>query len=141
MELTAALEFARSRDHGVLVTIKRDGRPQLSNVAYALGADGIIRISVTASRAKTANARRDERVSLHVTRDDFYAYVVIEGRAEVTPVATDPGDATVEELIEYYRAAAGEHPDWDDFRRVMVADGRLVLRIHPERAYGMLPAE
>jgi PPOX class probable F420-dependent enzyme len=139
MDLTDAIEFARTRQQGVLVTIKRDGRPQLSNITYSVGDDGVIRISVTASRAKTANARRDERVSLHVTRDDFYAYAVIEGRAEVTPVASDPHDATVEELIEYYRAAAGEHPDWDDYRRVMVADGRLVLRIHPERAYGMLP--
>jgi PPOX class probable F420-dependent enzyme len=140
MELRDALEFARTRDHGVLVTIKRDGLPQLSNITYSLGDDGVFRISVTASRAKTANARRDPRVSLHVTRDDFYAYAVIEGRAEVTPVATDPGDDTVEELIEYYRTAAGEHPDWDEYRRVMVADGRLVLRVHPERAYGMLPS-
>jgi PPOX class probable F420-dependent enzyme len=139
MDLTDAIEFARSHQHGVLVTIKRDGRPQLSNVTYSLGDDGVFRVSVTASRAKTANALRDERVALHVTRDDFYAYAVIEGRAEVTPVASDPHDATVEELIEYYRAAAGEHPDWDDYRRVMVADGRLILRIHPERAYGMLP--
>jgi PPOX class probable F420-dependent enzyme len=139
MELHDALDFARTRDQGVLVTTKRDGRPQLSNITYSLGDDGVVRISVTASRAKTANARRDPRVSLYVTRDDFYAYAVIEGRAEVTPVATDPGDATVEELIEYYRAAAGEHPDWDEYRRVMVADGRLVLRVHPERAYGMLP--
>ena len=77
--------------------------------------------------------------SLHVTRDDFYAYAVIEGRAELTPVAADPDDATVDELVEYYRAVAGEHPDWDDYRRAMVADGRLVLRLHPERAYGMLP--
>ena len=140
MDLTDAIEFARTRQDGVLVTIKRDGRPQLSNITYSVGDDGVFRVSVTASRAKTANARRDERVSLHVTRDDFYAYAVIEGRAEVTPVASDPHDATVEELIDYYRAAAGEHPDWDDYRRVMVADGRLVLRIHPERAYGMLPS-
>jgi PPOX class probable F420-dependent enzyme len=99
----------------------------------------VIRVSVTDSRAKTANARRDPRVSLHVTRDDFYAYAVIEGQAELTPVATDPDDGTVDELVDYYRAIAGEHPDWDDYRRAMVADGRLVLRVRPERAYGMLP--
>lgn len=138
MELNDALEFIRPRRHGVLVTIKQDGRPQLSNIGYALGDDGVIRVSVTDSRAKTANARRDPRVSLHVTRDDFYAYAVIEGRAELTPVAADPADATVDELVEQYRAIAGEHPDWEDFRRAMVADGRLVLRVHPERAHGML---
>jgi PPOX class probable F420-dependent enzyme len=138
MELNDALAFVRDRSQGVLVTMKRDGRPQLSNITYVLGEDGVIRISVTGSRAKTANAGRDPRVSLHVTRDDFYAYAVIEGRAELTPVATDPSDTTVDELVEYYRTARGEHPDWDEYRRVMVDDGRLVLRVHPERAYGML---
>jgi PPOX class probable F420-dependent enzyme len=139
MELTDALAFAAQHPRGVLVTLKRDGRPQLSNIAYHVGDDGVIRISVTDSRAKTANARRDDRVSLHVARDDFWAYAVIEGRAELTPVAASPDDATVDELVEQYRGVAGEHSDWDDFRRAMVNDGRLVLRLHPERAYGMLP--
>ena len=138
MELNDALDFVRARNQGVLVTVKRDGRPQLSNIAYKLGDDGVVRISVTDSRAKTTNARRDPRVSLHVTRDDFYAYAVVEGRAELTPVATDPSDATVDELVEYYRALRGEHPDWDDYRRSMVADGRLILRLYPEHAYGMV---
>jgi PPOX class probable F420-dependent enzyme len=138
MEVNDALDFVRARNQGVLVTLKRDGRPQLSNVAYKLGDEGFIRISVTDSRAKTSNARRDPRVSLHVSRDDFYAYAVIEGRAELTPVAADPSDATVDELVEYYRELRGEHPDWDDYRRSMVADGRLILRLHPERAYGMV---
>ena len=139
MELNDALEFIRERRHGVITTIKQDGRPQLSNIAFALGDDGVIRVSITDSRAKTANARRDPRVALHVTRDDFYAYAVIEGQAELSPVAAAPDDATADELVEYYRAIAGEHPDWDDYRRAMVADRRLVLRLHPERAYGMLP--
>lgn len=139
MDLATALEFVADRHQGVLTTLKADGRPQLSNIAYDAGADGVIRISVTDGRAKTANLRRDPRASLHVTRDDFYAYVVVEALAVVTPVAAKPGDATVDELVEYYRAVAGEHPDWDDYRRAMVADRRLVVRLHPDRAYGMLP--
>ena len=95
---------------------------------------------MTDGRAKTANLRRDPRASLHVTRDDFYAYAVVEAIAELTPVAAEPDDATVDELVEYYRALAGEHPDWDDYRRAMVADRRLIVRLRPERAYGMLPA-
>jgi len=138
MQLQDALAFLADRRHGVLVTLKADGRPQLSNVAYDL-AEGVVRISVTDSRAKTANLRRDERASLHVARDDFYAYAVVEGRAELTPVAADPDDATVDELVELYRAVAGEHPAWSEFRQSMVDDGRLVVRLHPERAYGMLP--
>ena len=138
MELDAALDFIRSRQNGVLTTQKRDGRPQLSNITYSLGSDGVVRISVTDGRAKTANIRRDSRVSLYVTQDDFWAYVVVEADAELTPVSAAPDDATVDELVEYYRAAAGEHPDWDEYRSVMVSEGRLVLRLRPVRAYGML---
>ena len=136
MELTEALTFARQRHGGVLVTLKRDGRPQLSNISYAVGDDDVIRISVTDSRAKTANARRDPRVSLYVTQEDFWAYVVIEGDADVSPVAQAPGDETVEELIALYRSVQGEHPDWDDYRQAMVADRRCVLRLRPSSAYG-----
>ena len=126
---------------GVLATIKRDGRPQLSNVGYAWDStDGsaLIRVSVTADRAKTRNLQRDPRVGLHVASRDFWTYVVVEGTAELSPVATDPHDATVEELISYYRGTAGEHPDWDDYRRAMVADRRLVVRFRPEHAYGQV---
>ena len=140
MELATALAFLRDHRQGVLVTQKRDGRPQLSNVVYHVGEDGDIRVSVTASRAKTANMRRDERASLHVTRGDFYAYVVVEARAELLPVAADPHDATVDALVEYYRAVAGEHDDWEDYRRAMVTDERLLAVLHPTHAYGMLPA-
>lgn len=137
MDLETGLAYVGSRHRGVLVTLKADGRPQLSNISYGLGEDGVIRISVTADRAKTKNAGRDPRVSLHVTADDFWSYVVIEGDAELTPVAGAAGDATVDELVELYRELQGEHPDWDEYRAAMVADGRLVLRLHPTRAYGM----
>ena len=140
MELAPALDFVRAHRHGVLVTQKRDGRPQLSNIAYHLGDDDVVRISVTDGRAKTANLRRDSRASLHVTRDDFYAYVVLDCDASLTPVAEAPDDPTVEQLVAYYRAVAGEHDDWDDYRRAMVADRRLVVELRPIHAYGMVPS-
>ncbi|MFK4149807.1 TIGR03618 family F420-dependent PPOX class oxidoreductase [Streptomyces sp. NPDC004065] len=123
---------------GVLVTLKRDGRPQLSNVSHAFYPDErVIRVSVTDDRAKTRNARRDPRVSYHVTTPDRRAYTVAEGTAELSPVAAGPHDDTVEELIRLYRDVIGEHPDWDDFRAAMVRDRRLVLRLRVERAYGV----
>lgn len=137
MELATGLEYVRGRNRGVLVTLKADGRPQLSNVSYALGDDGVIRISVTADRAKTKNAARDGRVSLHVTAEDFWSYVVIEGDAELLSPAAATDDATVDELVALYRSIQGEHPDWDEYRQAMVDDDRLVLRVHPTRAYGM----
>lgn len=136
IELDTALTFAADRHHGVLVTLNRDGRPQLSNIAYALD-DGVVRISVTDGRAKTANLRHDPRASLYVSREDFWAYVVLEGTAELSPVAADPHDATVDELVAVYHAVAGEHDDWDEFRAAMVSDRRLVVRLPVDRAYGM----
>ena len=137
MDLDAALAYARDRQHGVLITLKADGRPQASNIMFATGDDGVVRISLTDSRAKTRNARRDPRVSLHITADDFWSYVVLEGDADLTPVAADPADATVDELVDLYRQLQGEHDDWDDYRAAMVRDGRLVLRLRPTHAYGM----
>jgi PPOX class probable F420-dependent enzyme len=138
MDLIDALDFVRDRRNGVLATLKRDGRPQLSNISYLVGDDDVIRISVTDSRAKTNNLRRDPRASLHVSRDDFWAYVVLEGEVELTPVAAEPHDDTVEQLVAYYRAMMGEHDDWDDYRRAMVSDGRLLVTFRPGHAYGML---
>jgi PPOX class probable F420-dependent enzyme len=138
MELAEALAFVRARKNGVLTTIRANGRPQLSNILYVPGDDGVLRISVTDSRAKTKNMRRDPRVSLYVPGDNFWQFVVVEGTAELTPVAADPTDDTVEQLIAYYRAGNGEHPDWDDYRATMVADGRLIAAVHPERAYGLV---
>ncbi|GED83631.1 PPOX class F420-dependent oxidoreductase [Streptomyces sp. 6-11-2] len=123
---------------GVLVTLKRDGRPQLSNVAHAYDPDErVIRVSITDDRAKTRNLRRDPRASYHVTSPDRWAYTVAEGSADLSPVAADPYDETVEELVRLYRDVLGEHPDWDDYRAAMVRERRLVLRLRVERAYGI----
>ncbi|TDW23833.1 PPOX class F420-dependent oxidoreductase [Kribbella kalugense] len=121
---------------GVLVTIKRDGRPQLSNVTYVF--DGTrIRVSLTDDRAKTKNLRRDPRASLYVDGPRGRSYVVLEGKAELSPVAADPHDAVVEDLVDYYRRGSGEHPDWDEYREVMVQDRRLMFSMTVDRAYGM----
>jgi PPOX class probable F420-dependent enzyme len=128
-----------ARQQGVLATIRHNGRPQLSNVTYHWsGEEELIRVSVTDDRVKVTNIRRDPRVSFHVTSDDFWSYAVVEATADLTPVADGPHDATVAELIDLYRAVQGEHPDWGDYRAAMVRDKRLVLRIRPERAYGLV---
>ena len=65
------------------------------------------------------------------------SYIVLEGKAELSPVAADPYDDVVEDLVDYYRTASGEHPDWDDYRAVMVRDKRLVFSMTVDHAYGM----
>jgi len=121
---------------GVLVTLKRDGRPQLSNITYLYDGERI-RISLTDGRAKTKNLRRDPRASLYVNGPGGGSYVVAEGKAELSPVAAAEDDETVEQLITYYREASGEHPDWADYRRAMVADRRLLFTMTIEHSYGM----
>ncbi len=138
MELSDALAYAREQRQGVIVAIKSDGRPQLSNIVYVVDDDDTIRISATADRAKTKNLQRDSRASLYVTADDFGSYCVIEGDIETTPATTEPSDATSDALVAYYRTLAGEHADWDEYRQAMVDEGRLMLLLTPTRAYGML---
>ena len=139
MDLEVANPFLHEHSHGVLMTIKRDGRPQASNISYAYD-HGIARISVTDSRAKTKNLRRDSRASLYVTSKDFWRFVVAEGTAELGRVTTTPGDAAGQELLEVYNAISPvAHPDPDEFFAAMVADQRLVIRLNVQRVYGQLP--
>lgn len=122
---------------GTLITLKRDGRPQSSVVSHAFDpVTRTLRISVTEDRAKTRNLRRDPRVSYQVTRPDLGAYAVGEGRAVLTEPAADPGDATADALVDYFRTVAGEHPDWDDYRAAMVAERRVLLTITLDHVYG-----
>jgi PPOX class probable F420-dependent enzyme len=131
MASDSRLDLLANGHAGVLVTLKRDGRPQLSNVSYTY-ADGVIRVSITDDRAKTRNLRRDPRASFYVS-PNFGEYLVADGDAEVSPTAKDPNDATVEELVDIYRSIGGEHPDWDEFRAAMVTDKRVALRIKVSR--------
>ena len=125
---------------GVLATIKRDGRPQLSNVSYHFDTrEQVVRVSITEPRAKTRNLRRDPRASLLVSADDGWSYAVAEGTAELTPPAAAPTDDTVEALIALYRNIAGEHPDWQDYRQAMVTDRRVLLTLRISHVYGVPP--
>lgn len=122
---------------GVLATIKANGLPQLSPVTpFYDRAAGIIYVSITEGRAKTANLRRDPRAALEVTRTDGWAWATAEGAVTLTGPGADPHSTEVEALVDYYRSAAGEHPDWDEYRAVMVSDRRVLMALTVERVYG-----
>ncbi|MEU3305067.1 MULTISPECIES: PPOX class F420-dependent oxidoreductase [unclassified Streptomyces] len=122
---------------GVLATIKSDGRPQLSPVMpfYDQEAD-VLYVSMTEGRAKTANLRRDPRAALEVTGPDGWSWATAEGVAALTGPGTDPHGPEVEALVEYYRHAAGEHPDWDEYRSVMVSERRVLMVMPVDHVYG-----
>ena len=122
---------------GVLATIKANGLPQLSPVTpfYDRAAETIL-VSMTDGRAKTANLRRDPRAALEVTSADGWSWATAEGDATLIGPGTDPNGPEVEALVDYYRRAAGEHPDWDEYRSVMVADRRVLLELTVTHVYG-----
>ncbi|MDH3500032.1 MAG: PPOX class F420-dependent oxidoreductase [Acidimicrobiia bacterium] len=128
-------DFLGASHRGVFVTIKRNGRPQLSNIAYAFDGNRV-RMSVTNDRAKTRNARRDARVALHVTDRSFGRYLVVEGEAEVAGPVQSLRDATSIQLEEVYRSVVGDHPDWDEFHQAMLDDQRAIIGFVPDHVYG-----
>ncbi|MFE4669381.1 PPOX class F420-dependent oxidoreductase [Streptomyces sp. NPDC056716] len=122
---------------GVLATIKSDGRPQLSPVMpYYDPQAEILYVSTTEATAKTANLRRDPRAALEVTGPDGMSWATAEGTVRLTGPGTDPEGPEVEALVDYYRRAAGEHPDWAEYRSVMVSDRRVLIILTVERVYG-----
>lgn len=130
MDIAAAQQFLRDNHHAVLSTTRTDARPQLSPVSATVDADGRVIISTRETAMKVRNLRRDPRVSMAVFADRFYGdWVQVEGTAEIIdlPEALDL-------LVDYYRRAAGEHPDWEEYRAAMVEQKRVVVRFAIERA-------
>lgn len=128
--------------HGLasLATLKRDGRPQLSQVGYHFdAATETFRISITGSRAKCKNLRRDPRATLMVV-GGRWEYLVVDGDATLGDITTEPHDAASDALVDLYRTLAGEHPDWEEYRAAMVAEERLVLTVVATHAYGIIPS-
>jgi len=138
MDLDRALAFAADRRNALLTTLRTDGRPQQSVIFYLAEGDRFT-ISVTDTRAKTKNLRRDPRAALYVPGDNVFTWVGFDGHVDLSPVAASPDDAVVDRLVEYYRSANGEHEHWDEYRRSMVDDRRLVATFVATSATGILP--
>lgn len=133
-----AVQWAKERRNAVLITLRKDGRAQSSDISYAV-MDDVFVISLTATRAKTANMRRDPRIVLHITEPGSWSYVSFDGVAELGPVTTAADDEAADDLVAYYRQVAGEeHPDWDEYRQAMISEQRQLLRFQPSAAVGQI---
>ncbi|GAA1903677.1 PPOX class F420-dependent oxidoreductase [Nocardioides lentus] len=135
------LEFVRPRHHMVLITSRKDGAPQSSPVTGGVDDEGRIVIATYPQRAKTANARRNEKASVLVLSDEFdAAWIQVDGDVEVLDVPE-----AIEPLVDYFRAIAGEHSDWDEYRQAMRDQGKSLIRVTPTRwspvATGGFPPE
>jgi PPOX class probable F420-dependent enzyme len=130
MELAQAQDFLRRHHRAVLCTRRRSGAPQLSPVMTAVDGEGRVMISTRETAIKTRNVRRDPHVSVCVINDGFFGeWIQVDGTAEIVslPEAMDL-------LVDYYRRAAGEHPDWDDYRAAMEREKRVMMIVTIERA-------
>ena len=131
MDQPQALDFVAKNHKGVLATIKRDGRPHLSNISYAVDHDGRVKISTTRDRAKTRHLRRDPRAVLAVQGENWFEYLSVEATAEI-----EDGPNTLADLRRVYELVRGEpHPNWAEFDEAMVREGRVILALTIERMY------
>jgi PPOX class probable F420-dependent enzyme len=139
VEREALLEFVRPRHRAILMTTRRDGSAQASPVTVGIDDAGRVVVSTYPERAKTTNARRNPAGSVLFLSDDWDPWVQVWGSFEVL----DLPDA-LEPLVDYYRCISGEHPNWDEYRAAMVAQGKSLLRLTVDRwgpiATGGFPA-
>lgn len=130
MEIDEARDFVRDNSRAVMLTYRRDGRPQLSPVVVTVDGGGRCMVSTRETAMKRRNLARDTRTSLCVMSDEFFGpWVRLDGRAEVVglPEAMDL-------LVDYYRRLRGEHEDWDEYREAMREQQRVMVLIHIDEA-------
>jgi PPOX class probable F420-dependent enzyme len=122
-------EFIRTRHHAVLSTQRKDGTPQMSPVTMGVGPEGAILISSYPERAKVHNLRRDGGASLCVLSDEFGGpWIGVTGVITVHDLPE-----AMEGLVTYFRSISGEHPDWEEYKQAMVHQGKVLLRMVPDR--------
>lgn len=127
VSLDDLLAFVRPRHRFVLLTRKRDGSAQLSPVSGGVDEQGRLVVSTYPDRAKATNLRRDPATSVMVLSDEWdAAWVQVDGTAEVLDM---PGQEAEDALVDYFRCIAGEHSDWEEYRRAMRTQGKSLIRI------------
>lgn len=132
MDINEALDHFREHRRGVFTTIRPDGGPHVSVVSSVV-VEGALWVTCTEDRVKTRNLRRNPRAAF---ASGVMPWAGIEGE-----VTIHDGDDVVHRMRLMYRAARGEHPDWEAFDRAMIEQRRVVFELQPTRAYGQFSAD
>ncbi|MXX64327.1 MAG: PPOX class F420-dependent oxidoreductase [Acidimicrobiia bacterium] len=130
MVIQQARDFIAANHRGVLLTFRADGAPQMSPILANVDQGGFVVVSSRETAYKVKNLERDPRASLCMFVDRFYGqWFQVDGVAEVVrlPEAMEP-------LVDYYRSVSGEHPDWEEYRKAMRRERRVLIRISVQRA-------
>ena len=137
MELTdTQRDFLSANHNAVCTTFRRSGAAQASIVTVGLHRGGAA-FTTTADRAKHRNLSRDPRCTLLVSHHQWRPFLVLEGMATVLSQDNTPSEELRVAFREVFRAASGkEHPNWEEYDRVMVEDRRVIVIVTPEHVYG-----
>src|SRR5215216_3660883 len=140
--MAADLDLVRrlvAADHGlaVVATTRADGSVQASVVNagvldHPVGGEPVVGIVARGDALKVRLARRSGRAA--VTFRAGWEWVTVEGSVSI--IGSDdpaPGIELPPLLRAIFTAAGGTDEDWDEFDRVMAAEGRVALFVAPER--------
>lgn len=126
-------QFLSDHRWAVLTTLRKDGHPVSSVVAYARDGDTLI-VSTPGATFKRRSLDRDPRATLCVvSNSEPFNFVSVEGRVTVETEQLVTGTRQVFAAI----ADAG-YAEPENLERWLEQQQRVLLRLHPERVTGVI---
>lgn len=121
-----AIELLRRKVYGHVITMNRDGTPQVTMV-WVDEDDGDLIFNTAEGRQKVRNLNRDSRVVVSVHDSDHpQRYLLVEGRAELTH---EGAEAQIDRLAKKYL-------DVDVYPAHRPDQPRISVRVRAERIAG-----
>jgi PPOX class probable F420-dependent enzyme len=130
VDIPDAQRFLQQNHRACIAVRQKDGWPQMTFVSPGIDAEGRVIITSRSRTYKVKHLRRDPRVSLLVFGEQYSGskFVQIHGRAEIIELP----DA-MDTLVYWYKQVRGEHKSWDDYKRQMADEKRVIIRVTIEK--------
>ena len=130
MEIAQAKAFLQQNHRACIAVRQKDGSPQMTLVTPGIDAQGRVLMTSRGTTYKVKHIRRDPRVSMLIFGEQYSGskFVQIHGTAEIIdqPEAMDG-------LIYWYKQVRGEHKNWDDYKKQMQDEKRVIIRVNIEK--------
>src|SRR5258707_15145281 len=126
MDLATAQKFLQENHRDCIAVRQKDGLPQMTLVTPGIDAEGRVILTTRGTTYKLKHLRRDPRVSMLIFGEQYSGskFVQIHGTAEIIeqPAAMDM-------LIFWYKQVRGEHKNWDEYKKQMADEKRVIIRV------------
>jgi Pyridoxamine 5'-phosphate oxidase len=137
-----ASRFLETNHAAAMITLRADGTPHAVRIAVGL-LDGRLLSSGTQGRLRTKFLRRDPRCTLFVFENTGPMALTLE-----TTVRLVEGPEVTDLSLRFFRTLQpdskpgtivwfGQERSEDEFRRLMIEEGRLLYEFDVKRAYGL----